>query len=397
MNEKGLEQHSKYRHMYANWTLKDPVWYCVFDDLPGRPKRSTGISCVEYKNIREALAEAVKIKSELEKLENPKENRIKKGETNPLIVSLFEDFKEEKAEENLPQTMKRYDNVWEYRLKWFWGALHLEDFKQSTVKKFERKYLSKFEGTTYRNTGKTLSSFARWLNEEKWLGEVIKFKNLDPILAKRSKKEAVGRVYTKHEVKRMIAVIDGKLTEFADDPVKFFRWKKAQVIFLLGRFMGLRKNEALRLHRTWLYLDYDDEADQEFYKLKIWSSKNGKYRYVRVPDIVLGPMQELLEIHDSKYMVPAARDYSKPMEPQVFDKDWVIIKKEAKISDWDVPLRARFHDLRDTMATDTSIERWPVKEACYVLDMSEKTYYKYYVHSQKGTRDSLMQGVGRDF
>src|SRR5690606_9198079 len=131
---------------------------------------------------------------------------------------------------------------------------------------------------------------------------------------------------------------------------------------------GARKMEILS--NTW---ESFEESEQ---RLLIWSDKNKDWRKVPLTDVAFNALKAWRdEAPYSEFMFPMKTDSSRHVSGQIFDKIWNDAKKKAGIKG-----RARVHDMRHTFATRTAKDRWPVKAALSVLDMSERIYIGTYTH-----------------
>lgn len=298
---------------------------------------------------------------------NPgKEKRRRAGITNPKLSDLWKEVIENRGV-RAEATFKSYHTAWKNGIEPFWGDKRASDVNRSTVVLYEKWYLKKHSTRTFFNTRKGLLMLFNYMEQNDYLSEVPIVEDLDPVILKKSKKTPVGRVYTDAETKSLLAS----------------SLDKHRLAIMMGRFLGMRKMEILSA--KWENVIFKDRF------MKVWSSKNKKWREIPLPGNVL----ELLTLIKSQskgeeHIFPMARDKTRHISGQYFDKAWLKAKEKAGIVGWDIPHASRFHDLRHTFATQTARENWPPMVACKILDMSLHEYERTYVHVTKHDARKLM-------
>jgi integrase len=296
------------------------------------------------------------------------EKRQKRGITNPMISDLWAELMEEKSAASEKSTMDGYRSSWKYGIEPFWGQMTAQEISPISITKWENWYLKYHPERVFFNTHKHFLMLLRSLKKQRLIEDVYKIRDLDEIIAKKTKKKKVGRVYTDAEIK---ALLDNAVND------------RTRLGILIYRYMGARKNEILKSMRVHWNLK-KSIAD-------IWSFKNQKWREVPIPDVVAEPLKIWLKSHDSEWLFPAVTNPQTHIKSQVFDKDWAKTKKAAGFPDWNVENAARIHDLRHTFATQTKTDGWHPLVACKVLDMSLEEYQSTYVHITTDEIQSLMR------
>lgn len=278
--------------------------------------------------------------------------------TNPLISELWYEMLEEKKQEVTPGTLGTWDRSYRMAFGEFYKEKNVQDITIRSITQFKSWYLQ-HRGT--KHSKKMLvhfKYFLKWLLKHKVIREMPDLEvleNLHEVVEKRAARTPVGRVYDeKTEILPML--------------------KQAQTIshtaylgILIAVRCGLRKMEVMKLE--W------DNIDLKKLKLKVWSSKNGKWREVPiVPEIKAAFIKQKHEQSEkTKWVFPMKSLPTAHQSGQLFDKMWVDVKAAAGITG-----RARFHDLRHTFATRTAEDGWPPVIAYKVLDMSPDIYNKIY-------------------
>lgn len=303
--------------------------------------------------------------------DHTKEKRKRLGITNPLIKDLWDELIDEKESIGASKSsMNSYHSAWTYGIAPFWGDKTCNEISDKTQKLYEAWYLKDNPERTYFNTMKYLGMLFRYIQKKGYIRHVPQMNDLDITIAKTTKKERVGRVYTEDEIE---AILDE-----AND--------RTRLGVMFGCFMGCRKMEFLSLEKK--RINWKEQY------VNVWSFKNKHWREIPLPPRVLKELKEFCESHDSKFIFPMPTDHKRHIASQVFDKDWTNTKIRAGISNATVENAARVHDLRHTFATMTARDNWPPAVACKVLDMSLEEYMHTYVHI---TRDDVFKWMRNSF
>jgi integrase len=278
--------------------------------------------------------------------------------TNPLISELWAEMLEEKKQEVTPGTLGTWDRSYRMAFGEFYKQKHIQDINIRSITLFKSWYLQ-HRGT--KHSKKMLvhfKYFLKWCVKHKVMREMPDLEalaNLHEVVEKRAARVPVGRVYDeKTEIIPMLQQAQ-KISN------------TAYLGILLAVRCGMRKMEIMQLQ--W------DNIDLKKMKIKVWSSKNGKWREVPiVPDIQAALWtQKTNQLDKTPWVFPMKSLPSAHQSGQLFDKYWVDVKAAAEIKG-----RARFHDLRHTFATRTAEDGWPPVIAYKVLDMSPDIYNKVY-------------------
>lgn len=324
----------------------------------GKPiKKST-----EEKTISKAKLFIENYFHELGGKNTPTEKRKRKGIKNPLLDDLWNDIVEEKSLEIGESTLRIYKKEWRIALYPFWGSLTVGDVSKQKVVDFQKWYLKNHSKRTFFNTRKTLVMILNYLKRENYLFTDIKVPKLDEVIAKRTKKVDVGRVYTEKELKALLNAAQSKKQD-----------KLYDCVFLGVLFasrMGLRKNEFLSI--KWDDIDFINGS------VKVWR-KNKYWAELLMPKILLSELKKRKAI-GRIYVMSSARSDEKHLASQIFDRIWREVKVLAGIRNATSKNAARIHDLRHTFATKTADDNWNPLIACEYLDMSLKVYQDTYVH-----------------
>lgn len=316
---------------------------------------------VKFSTTKKTLREA---KKEVEKKlldllsENPNRDRREKlGIKNHLICDIWNDCVQERAPQKEKSTLVKYDVAWRIGIAPFWGKLTVSEINPNKLKQFENWYLKTHPTRVFFNTGKCLTMLFNYCVRHGYIATAPKLSDVDEIIRTRTKKKAVGRVYTDAEISGIL------------NNCKF----RTLIGVLFGRYCGMRKKEVLSL--PWTLIDFKK------WSAEVWSFKNKKWRTVPIPKIMHAQLLQWRSLNkSSKWVFPSPIDQDSYLTPQRFDDDWTEAKRLASISDWNVKYAARFHDLRHTFATQTAIDNWPPLIACEVLDMSLSEYERTYAH-----------------
>jgi len=356
-----------------------PAGYIYYKD-PQTPKFSTG-----EKTIGRARREVERKKLEIAGTAKAEIDRKLNGITNPLLKTFWDELVADKAKESAPSTIVKYGVSWDHGFGEYWAnktALDLLDDKN--IQGFKEWYL---ENKPTRHAEKTVVHFGllcKFLLKKKViprLPDLEALKNLDAVVAKTARRKKVGRVYDEEsEVKPMLkaarsAIFDGRNAT------------RMTLALLLGVRRGMRIDEILSLKKN--------QIDFEKHQLLVWSTKNHKWRRIPLTAGLEDACRAQLEFcADSEWLFPMITDPTRKTRPQVLDNLWFAVKREAAIRDWNVPLAARFHDLRHTAATRTADEGWPPLVACEMLDMSLDIYQKVYA---KPSPDKVAEWARKTF
>lgn len=299
--------------------------------------------------------------------DNPeKAKRQKRGVLNIPVETAWNDLMKEREPQKDPATITKNRVSWN-NMSAFWETKTVNQINAKTIKAFENWYLENHPTRIFFNTHKDLTMLFNYCFREGYISKPPKISDLDLIIKARTQHKEVGRVYTEKEITGLIEATE-TVSQYQELKLK------ARIGILMGARAGLRKKEALAIE--WANVDF------KLQKMKVWSFKNKKWREVPLADELIEALKELKAIQDkSKFVFPMASDPTRFLSSQLFDKLWYKCQEISKLKDWDVPLAARFHDLRHTFATKTAVDNWPVVVACRMLDMSITEYEKTYTHT----------------
>lgn len=302
------------------------------------------------------------------------------GETNPLIENLWEEMVKEIEPDVLKSTLGNYSKDWNVVLKKFWDNKFALDLNEKNFLKFKSWYIENFPGRYARKTIVHFKKFCKWAQKKGYVKSLPDFEILSAIhetTEKFARREKVGRVYK--EKTEVLPMIESASKISKDE----YLCSMATLGVLLGVRCGLRKMEAMKL--KW------ENVDPKNKSMRVWSTKNHKWRTVPLIDEVLKAftVQSVFSGVKSPWVFPMRSDAKRHISSQLFDKLWVRVKKKAEIKG-----RARFHDLRHTFATLTAETGWPPVVACEVLDQSLDVYQKIYCHPSD---ESIAAQMARTF
>lgn len=278
--------------------------------------------------------------------------------TNPLISEVWAEMINEKKQEITPGTLRTWDLSFRMAFGKFYEGKHVQDINVRSITLYKSWY---FQNRGTKHSKKMLvhfKYFLKWLLKHKVIREIPDLDvlaNLHEVVEKRAARVPVGRVYD--EKTEIIPMLEqAKLISHT-----------AYLGILLAARCGMRKMEIMQL--LW------ENIDLKKMRIKVWSSKNGKWREVPiVPDIQAAlSHQKTNQVDRTPWVFPMKSLPSAHQSGQLFDKLWIDVKRAAKIQG-----RARFHDLRHTFATRTAEDGWPPIIAYKVLDMSPDIYNKTY-------------------
>lgn len=294
-----------------------------------------------------------------------------KGELNPLISDLKEEFFATKATEVTESTMMTYRQNWDYGMKGFWGDKRVLDITDANLIKFKAWYLESNPTRVFDHTAVHLKAIFDYIRAQKLILSVPDFNLLRGVkeaVVRNSKRVKVGRVYKEEEIAAMLK---------AANQLSPAKRPYARLGILLGARAGLRKMEALTLE--WKHVDLKKRS------MTVWSRKNHKWRDIPLAWELVEAFKAMPRDNAAGLIFPKKSNPSEPLSSQLFDKMWVAVKAFAGITG-----KARFHDLRHTFATRTAEEGWPPIVACSVLDQSFKVYQGVYCKPSFESKSDLI-------
>ena len=332
--------------------FRDPVSEIIYwrKSINGRPfKKSTG-----FKKITEAKKFVDDFLISITASNIDAGEREKKGIVNPPISLLWAECLNARRVTSRKSTEIRWRTAWDNDLGPFWGKLHLSDFNEDAVKNYESWFLKNKPGKYFFTASKYLKMLINYCHKRNYIREKYTVKNLDKIIPDIARRKKPFRVYTKDE---QASLIEHAVNE------------RARLALILYFDTGARKMEILKI-----------KVEQiNFTKryVELWSDKNKKWRKVPLTNRAYDALHAAAgELGGEEFLFPMKRDPKRFMAGQVFDKDWTDTKKAAQIKG-----RARVHDTRHTFASKTADDKWPVRVACDVLDMTPNVYLTTYVHT----------------
>jgi integrase len=304
------------------------------------------------------------------KLTSDNINRAKRasaGVVNPRLGDIWQEIIEERTPTRSHATAERYELIWRLYLGPFWADRHISDMNKKVILKFESEFRTKFKGKSFAQVKKYLEMLINHLFHEQYIEKKLKVQDLDRAEGGYAKRKKHFRVYKPDEQDALVMHAVNLRTK---------------VVIVGYQDTGARNMELLSAGR--------DQVDFEADTIKLWSQKNKEWRVLPLTMRFKDALREwLAQAIESDYLFPAPRDPGTHIASQVFNKDWIATKKAAKIKG-----RARIHDLRHTVATKTSEDKWPTKYACEFLDMSPTVYLDTYVHT---TASGLLDLVRTSF
>lgn len=351
----------KFGDKYPNYFINDVtkiIYYRCDRKGPAYGRFSTGQTQIGK------ARKVVEVK--LAKLHSSNVNSSKRkslGIKNPSIKDLWDEIVSYKTTGKSDRTKRAYRNTWDHSLEFFWANKRINDLNEDFLEHYYKEYLKIHPERLFDRTRIHFQFFINELYEKGLLVKKLKVKDLDETIKRNIQYEKVGRVYTKHEVKKML--IEAKS-----------RGLKYYIIVLLG-LHGLRKMEALSLKKSNIFLDFRSPY------IKAWSNKNANWRDIPIKESLRHAFVQYFNTKDlsnTEWVFPKASDPAKHIYGQMIDSNWVKIKIAAGISGATEYHKSRFHDLRHTFATQTAKDKWNPLVACKVLDMSLEIYEKVYCH-----------------
>jgi integrase len=315
--------------------------------------------------------------------------REMRGISSPLVDDIWLELLETQEAGKEESTKKNYHKSWAYGLSFFWSGKSTLDVNDDRVEEFKREYLKTNPDRIFEHTEVHLKMLFRYMLKKgyiKRLPDTDVLKDVNDIIKKNRRWEKPGRVYTPKEISALLEASDGLavagLVGKTTTKHKQLLAIRARLGILLG-LVGMRKQEALGLQ--WDKINFQKRI------MTVWSRKNKKWREVPMTDEIFESLlNQKKNTLESPWVFPMPTNFDKPISSQVFDKVWVRVKEAAKITDWNVEDKARFHDLRHTFATLTAEMGWPPKVACDVLDMSLSIYDKVYSHPSGAKKSEWM-------
>lgn len=281
-------------------------------------------------------------------------DRAKRGILNPQIVHLWQECLSARKSGRSATTHKRWQTVWVNDLAPFWGDRHLSDFTQNAVGEYQEWFKKNRSNNSFFSASKYLKMLINFCHQKNYIKEKFKVENLDAIMPAIKKRKKPFRLYTENE---KLALLECAVN---------LRTRVALTLFF---DTGARKMEVLKLEI--------DNVNFNKGFVEFYSDKNKAWRKVPLTKRAAAALRELVDQNDGGlFLFAMKRDSERHMASQVFDEDWKETKRRAGIKG-----RARIHDARHTFASKTATDRWPVKQACEILDMSPKVYLGTYVHT----------------
>lgn len=313
------------------------------------------------------------IEEKLKSLKILKPESKGKVRPNAFLKDLFNEWIDEKRSKGIQEaTLKVNKAQWSVVLLYFFNDNTVLDLDERVYKKFELWYLKTFPKRVYYNCGKTLAEFIRWVKDQGYEIDEYKYKkDIEKTIKSNKKHEKVGRVFTSKEVEAIL--------ENAD--------QRTRLGVLFAYLTGMRKKGFLSIELKNLEKD----------RVKVWSYKNKKWRWVPLPKRLQKEIESFLKagLEGDKYLFRSfdRRGNEKFLDGQVFDRGWLEAKKKAKIKRGTEHLRARVHDLRHTCATNMAESGMPVPVACAILDMSLDIFEKTYCHVTEDSKREWMKSL----
>lgn len=311
------------------------------------------------------------------------------GVTTPLAKDLFEEMIESKKPEFSPATLRTYYKTWRIAIGPFWGHRTTTEFNHENLMAYKQWYLKnhpeRYFDQTYNHLG-VLFKYTQKMGYIEKLPDMTVLKNIMEVVQKNSKRVKVGRALSIEETEKVLWAVDKyyeKGRTYGTTPAhKRMLFTRSMLALLLALKSGMRKMEILGL--KW------EQYDEKKRILKVWSTKNQKWRDVPLLDdhIKFFALQRKYT-EGSEFIFPMFTDPERNISGQILDKVWIQVKKVAGI-----PGRLRFHDLRHTFATRTAEDGWPPVVACEVLDQSLTIYQRTYC---KPSFDSKTDWMNRSF
>jgi integrase len=334
-------------HYFRNPVSGNIYWR---KSVKGRPiKKSTGTDKI---TVAERIIDDFLLSLNAENIIAAK--RKKRGEKNPTIKSIWDECLSLRKASRSDSTKVRWQTAWDNDLAPFWGNKHISDLKQESVAAFEVWFIENRKDKQFFSSHKYLGMLINFAFKKRYINERYAITNLDKVVAGRAKKKTHFRVLDFDE---KCVLIDHAVN------------MRTKVALLGYQDTGARKMEILSSLKE--KIDFKENV------IWLWSSKNKEWRKVWLTKRFKRALLQWIEHSpSSKYLFPAPRDPKGHIASQVFDKDWIATKKAAGIRG-----RCRVHDLRHTFADQTARDKWAVKDACDVLDMTAQVYLDTYCHS----------------
>jgi integrase len=332
------------------------------------------------------------VEVELERLRTGKPERAirreRSGVSNPLVEDIWNELLEKQDEGKEATTRKNYRKSWEYGFGGFFGKLTAHQINDDTMTAYRSWYLKNNPKRFFRNTYVHLKMLLRYMHSQGYISRIPDMRvlgDIDEVVAKRSQKKQVGRVYSDKEVAALLSVHEKLAVRRLYGIATAKRMQtsiRAKLGIRLG-LSGLRMMEGVGL--KWSQVDEREKV------LKVWSKKNHKWRDVPMSDDLIAVFREQRAVNSaSEWVFPMPTDPGRHITGAIFQKIWINARKAAGIASR-YRGEARFHDLRHTFATWTAEQGWPPRVACDVLDMSLKTYEQVYAKPRLQSKAEWME------
>lgn len=332
-------------HLYRD--VATEIFYAVI--RVGRKIEKKSLETNEYLEALRVLPAA------LIELGQAPENR-KKNASAKLCSDYWLELKTHKtADEIRESTLQKMDTVWAHKIEPYLGNWRADEITSGMGANFMIWHRKRFPGQQLFNTYKYLSNLLNFMLEQ---GAITPQQM--PAL-KISKKEKDHHASKKGRV----------ITEEERAALRSGGSNRLRLIVGLCDILGMRKMEVGSLQKSrikkeegrfMIYLTGDD-------------TKTGLARVLGVPRSLEAALEAQIKASaKSEYLFPTVSGL-KPVPSQVIDREWIILKREAKIEG-----RLRFHDLRHSRATEFARQKVNPAIACTILGMSLRMYQKVYLN-----------------
>lgn len=176
------------------------------------------------------------------------------------------------------------------------------------------------------------------------------------------KSEKIGKEFTDDEIARLYRVSDDSL----------------KLRLLIAISTGMRKNEILNI-------EFKNINTSRSY-IDLPKTKTDRPRRVPVSTQIIEKIEELKKTTKSPYLFYQTTDATKPMIPQVHDREWWTARKAAGV-------KGRFHDLRHSAITRMLRKGYSIFLISKHVGASVKTISKVYEHIQAEDRRDLADAI----
>lgn len=276
--------------------------------------------------------------------------------TNKLCRDFWKELRAEKeAKEIRPSTLLKIDSVWDGHLEPFVGNLRPDQIQKGIETDFILWHRKHFKNQQLFNPFKYLSNLFAFMLDR---GAITASQMPELKLSKSEKRQHAkkkGRVITSDE--------RAALHEHGSTRIR--------LIISLGDVLGMRKMEIGALEKSRI----TKEAGRYMIGLTEDDTKTGLPRLLGIPKSSQRLLEEQVKASGrSRYLFPT-RDGAKYLPSQLIDREWLAVKKLAKIEG-----RLRFHDLRHSRATEFARQNVNPAIACTILGMSLRMYQKVYLN-----------------